>query len=188
MTATTSKISSGRDGELGILAQLRSPPTDADADNQYYVTIQVSDGTNEAKVQVTVVVTNIPLDTDEVPTVAGTAQVGETLTADTSLISFYSYSLGPWHFWLRSDGTTDTEIEGARGSSSYTLVAADEGHTIKVRVNFYNHDFVSLTSEPTAVVAADPNSPANSPATGVPTISGTAYVGNTLTADTSRHL
>ena len=160
-------------------------PTDADTDNQYRVTIQASDGTNEAKLQVTVVVTNIPLDTDEVPTVTGTAQVGETLTADTSLISFYSYSLGPWYFWLRSDGTTDTEIEGARGNSSYTLVAADEGYTIKVRVNFYNYDLVSLTSEPTAVVAANPNSLANSPATGAPIISGAAYVGNTLTADTS---
>ena len=85
-------------------------PTDADMDNQYYVTIQVSDGTNEAKLQVTVVVTNIPLDTDEVPTVAGTAQVGETLTADTSLISFFSHSLGRWYFWLRSDGTTDTKL------------------------------------------------------------------------------
>ena len=173
----------------GLVNWVSSPnyedPTDADTDNQYGVTIQASDGTNEAKLQVTVVVTNIPLDTDEVPTVTGTAQVGETLTADTSLISFYSHSLGPWYFWLRSDGTTDTEIEGARGNSSYTLVAADEGHTIKVRVNFYNHDFVSLTSEPTAVVAANPNSPANSPATGAPTIIGAAYVGNTLTADTS---
>ena len=161
-------------------------PTDADADNQYNVTIQVSDGTNEAKLQVTVVVTNVWLDADELPAVAGTAQVGQTLTADTSLISFFRYGLGPfYYFWLRSDGTTDTEIEGASGSSSYTLVAADEGHTIKVRVNFYDPYFVSLTSEPTAVVAANPNSPANSPATGAPTISGAAYVGNTLTADTS---
>ena len=160
-------------------------PTDADTDNQYRVTIQASDGTNEAKLQVTVVVINIPLDVDEVPTVAGTAQVGETLTADTSLISFDPHGLGPWYFWLRSDGTTDTEIEGARGNSSYMLVPADEGNTIKVRVNLYTYEFVSLTSEPTAVVAADPNSPANSPGTGAPTISGTAYVGNTLTADTS---
>ena len=39
----------------------------------------------------------------------------------------------------------------------------------------------SLTSEATAVVAARPNSPA----TGAPTISGTAQAGHTLTADTS---
>ena len=177
------KISSG-----GTVNWVSSPnyedPTDADKDNRYRVTIQASDGKNEAKLQVTVVVTNIPVDSDEVPTVTGTVQVGETLTADTSLISFYRYGMGPWYFWLRSDGTTDTEIEGAR-SSSYTPVPADEGYAIKVRVNFYTYEFVSLTSEPTAVVAANPNSPANSPATGAPTISGTAYVGNTLTADTS---
>ena len=178
------KISSG-----GTVNWVSSPnyedPADADKDNRYRMTIQASDGTNEAKLQVTVVVTNMPLDADEVPTVTGTAQVGETLTADTSLISFYPHGLGPWYFWLRSNGTTDTEIEGARGNSSYTLVAGDEGHTIKVRVNFHTNKFVSLTSEPTAVVAADPNSPDNSPATGAPIISGTAYVGNTLTADTS---
>ena len=175
----------------GILSFISPPnyedPTDTDTDNRYKVTIQASDGTNEAKLQVTVVVTNVWLDADELPTVAGTAQVGETLTADTSLISFDHDYVGPFYFWLRSDGTTDTEIEGASWSSSYTLVAADEGHTIKVRVNFYTEadKFVSLTSEPTAVVAANPNSPANSPATGAPTISGAAYVGNTLTADTS---
>ena len=178
------KISSG-----GTVNWVSSPnyedPTDADKDNRYRVTIQASDGTNEVKLQVTVVVINMPVDSDEVPTVTGTAQVGETLTADTSLISFSRYGPGPGYFWLRSEGTTDTEIEGARGNSTYPLVAADEGYTIKVRVNFSNNKFVSLTSEPTAVVAADPNSPANSPATGAPTISGTAYVGNTLTADTS---
>ena len=173
----------------GIVYWVSSPnyekPTDADTDNRYKVTIQASDGTNEAKLQVTVVVTNEPLDADELPTVAGTAQVGETLTADTSLITFDPYDLGRFYFWLRSDGTTDTEIEGAEGSSSYTLVAADEGHTIKVRVNFHSPWLVSLTSEPTAIVAAKPNASANSPATGAPTISGTAYVGSTLAADTS---
>ena len=39
----------------------------------------------------------------------------------------------------------------------------------------------TLTSEPTAVVAPKPNTTA----TGAPTISGTAQVGETLTADTS---
>ena len=99
------KISSG-----GTVNWVSSPnyedPADADKDNRYRMTIQASDGTNEAKLQVTVVVTNMPLDADEVPTVTGTAQVGETLTADTSLISFYPHGLGPWYFWLRSDGTT----------------------------------------------------------------------------------
>ena len=43
----------------------------------------------------------------------------------------------------------------------------------------------TLTSAATAAIAA---APANSPATGAPTISGTARVGRTLTAATRRDL
>ena len=118
------------------------------------------------------------------PTISGTVQVGETLTADTSGIAdadgltnvTYSYQ------WIESDGSADTDITGATGSS-YTLVDADEGQTIKVKVTFTDDagNGESLTSAATAVVAARPNTPA----TGAPTISGTAQVGETLTADTS---
>ena len=37
--------------------------------------------------------------------------------------------------WIRNDGTADTDITGAT-DSSYTLVDADEGRTIKVKVSF----------------------------------------------------
>ena len=114
------------------------------------------------------------------PTISGTPQVGETLTADTSGIAdedglenvSFSYQ------WLADD----TAIQGAT-DSTYTLIEADEGKTVRVRVSFTDdtgHE-ETLTSEPTAVVAPKPNSPA----TGAPTISGTAQVGETLTADTS---
>ena len=117
------------------------------------------------------------------PTINGTAQVGETLTADTSGIvdadglTNVSYS----YQWIRNDGTTDTDIQGAI-SSTYTLVSADEGKTIKVRVSFTDDAGYSetLTSGTTNAVAAR----ANSPATGLATISGTAQVGEVLTADT----
>ena len=57
------------------------------------------------------------------------------------------------------------------------------GKTIKVRVSFADdaNNQETLTSAATAAVAALPNSPA----TGAPTISGTALVDETLTADTS---
>ena len=162
-------------------------PTDADTDNLYRVTIQASDGTNASTLQIVVLVRNVWLDADEVPVISGTVRVGETLTADTSRIS-RPFSLGPWYWWIRSDGTTDTEIEGATGAS-YTLTDADAGKTVKVRVNFYvkhsvNFGFVSLTSEATAMVAALGAEP-NSLATGAPVIGGTAQVGETLTVDTS---
>ena len=118
------------------------------------------------------------------PAIAGTAQVGETLTADTSGIGdsdglanvSYSYQ------WIRNDGTTDTDITG-EADSTYTLVAEDEGKTIKVGVSFTDDaaNEESLTSAATGAVAAAPNSPA----TGAPSISGTAQVGETLTAGTS---
>ena len=77
--------------------------------------------------------------------------------------------------WLADDSA----ITDATGST-YTLVPADKGKTIKVRVNFTDDadNEETLTSAATAAVAASPNSPA----TGAPTISGTAQVGKTLTA------
>ena len=60
---------------------------------------------------------------------------------------------------------------------------ADEGKTIQVQVSFTDDadNNEMLTSAATAAVAARPNSPA----TGLPTISGTAQVDETLTVDTS---
>ena len=121
-----------------------------------------------------------------VPTISGTAQVGQTLTADTSGIDdedglnqvVFSYQ------WIRNDGNTDEDIAGATGSS-YTLTEDDEGKAITVIVSFIDdaHNEESLPSAPTDAVAAAPAQ--NTQATGAPTISGTAQVGETLTADTS---
>ena len=116
------------------------------------------------------------------PTISGTAQVGETLTANTSGVidadglSSVQYE----HQWLADD----TEIAGAT-NATYTLVAADEGKVIKVRVSFTDDadNEETLTSAATAAVAAEPTP--NSAATGAPTITGTAQVGETLTADAS---
>ena len=117
-------------------------------------------------------------------TITGSAQIGTTLTADTSDIAdidgldnvSYSYQ------WIKNDGTTDTGIHSATGST-YTLVPADEGQTIKVRVSFTDDAGYeeTLTSAATALVSTR----RNSPPTGSPTISGTAQVGQTLTANTS---
>ena len=55
--------------------------------------------------------------------------------------------------WISNDGTDDNDIDGAT-DSTYTLVDADEGKTIKVRVSFTdNAKFPeSLTSAATAAV------------------------------------
>ena len=89
------------------------------------------------------------------PAIEGTAQVGETLTASTSGIddedgmdnAVFSYQ------WLADDVAIDSATE-----SSYTLVAADEGKAIRVRVSFTDDEGnpESLTSAPTSAVAAAP--------------------------------
>ena len=118
------------------------------------------------------------------PTISGTAQVGQVLNASTSDISD-SDGLANAIFiyqWIAHDGTEDTDIQDATGST-YTLAAADEGKTIKVRVSFTDDrgSQETRTSDVTVAVAAIPNSAA----TGAPTISGTAQVGQVLNASTS---
>ena len=116
------------------------------------------------------------------PTITGTAQVGQTLTAGTTAIvdadglTSVSYT----YQWIRvATDNTETNISGAT-ASTYTLVAADLGTTVKVRVSFTDDasNAETLTSAATAAVSAA----ANTPATGAPTITGTAQVGQTLTA------
>ena len=118
------------------------------------------------------------------PTISGTAQVDETLTAETSDIADAD-GLASVEFryqWIRSDGGTDTDISGETGST-YVLSDDDEGKTVKVKVSFTDdaENEEILTSEATETVAPNPNSPA----TGLPAISGKAQVDETLTAETS---
>ena len=87
------------------------------------------------------------------PTIDGVAEVGQVLSAHVTGIdddnAAFSYQ------WLRSDGGDYTEIAGANGDT-YTLVAADQGKTIKVRVSFTDDEGnpESLTSDPTGEVEA----------------------------------
>ena len=123
------------------------------------------------------------------PTITGTVQVGEMLTAVTTGIAdadglvkaTYSYQ------WVANDGITDTDISGAT-DATYTLAADDAGRTIKVRVIVTDDlgNETTLTSTATDEVGfAVQQQTTNTPATGEPTIIGTAQVGEMLTADTS---
>ena len=91
------------------------------------------------------------------PTIGGVADVGQVLSADVAGIdddngldnAAFSYQ------WLRSDGDAYTNIQDAT-ESTYTLVADDEGRTIKVKVSFTDDEgnAESLTSDPTGEVEA----------------------------------
>ena len=94
------------------------------------------------------------------PTISGTATVGETLTAATSGITdadglvdvSYSYQ------WLRVDSMSN-ETEIGSDSSSYTLVDADAGNKIKVKVTFtddegFAEELTSAAYPATGTIAA----------------------------------
>ena len=119
------------------------------------------------------------------PTITGTAQVGQTLTAGTTAIMDADglTSVSYTYQWIRvATDNTETNISSAT-ASTYTLVAADQGTTVKVTVSFTDdaNNPETRTSAATATVSAAPNTPA----TGAPTITGTAQVGQTLTASTT---
>ena len=114
------------------------------------------------------------------PTISGAPLVGRTLNTHTSEIkdrdglsnATFKYQ------WLADDA----DISEAT-NATYTLADADEGKAIKVEVSFTDDagNGETLTSAATGAVDARPNSPA----TGAPTITGTAQVGEMLTAHTS---
>ena len=89
------------------------------------------------------------------PTIGGTAQVGESLTASTSDISDADGLANPsfTYQWLAAAA----DIDGAT-TSSYTLVAGDVGKAIKVRVSFTDDagNEESVTSAATAAVTQPP--------------------------------
>ena len=116
------------------------------------------------------------------PAIAGTARVGEALTASTAGVSDADGldNAEFAHQWLRGGA----DIPGATGAT-YAVVDADEGERLKVRVDFTDDagNAERLTSTATDAVEAAPR--ANTPAEGRPAIAGTARVGEALTASTA---
>ena len=95
------------------------------------------------------------------PTITGTAQVGETLTAVTTGITDADGLTSPTYTyqWIRVNGTA-ADIASAN-SSTYTLDDADLGKAIKVKVSFTDDasNAETRTSAATATVTATNNAP-----------------------------
>lgn len=115
------------------------------------------------------------------PTISGTAQIGQSLTAtsgswsgDTPMTFTYA--------WERCDttGASCAIISGATGNV-YTVASADGGHTLRVAVTATNASGTGTAESPQTSTVSTATAPQN---TAIPTITGTASVGSTLTATT----
>jgi hypothetical protein len=119
------------------------------------------------------------------PTLAGTPQEGQTLTASPGTYSgttpiTYSYQ------YRRCDktGGSCSDIGGSTTQTTYKLTSADVGNTVRVRVTASNSSgSTTATSVPSAVIQKASPAPAPPKNTSAPTLSGTPQEGQTLTAN-----
>jgi hypothetical protein len=114
-----------------------------------------------------------------IPTISGTAQVGQSLTAASGSWSGSPAITYAYQWQSSPDGSTWTNISGATGSV-YNIVAGDNSNYIRVSVTGTN-GFGNATAFSGA--SAQVTNPASTPPsnTSLPTISGTAQQGQTLT-------
>lgn len=155
----------------------------ADVGSTLRVVVTGTDTTGSAAAAspVTAVVTgNVPANT-VAPTITGTTRQGQTLTGTTgtwtgSTPITYAYA------WLRCDaaGGSCSAIGGAT-ASTYVLQAADVASTIRVRLTATNPAGSTQASSLQSAAIAPAAPPVN---TVLPTISGTARDGQTLTSTT----
>ena len=131
------------------------------------VTASNADGSATAASNATALVTaQVGPPNTQPPTIGGSTVVGETLTANNG--SWTGSGITFAYLWSRCDaaGAACVSIPTAT-QSTYTLVAADAGKTIRVRVTATNTTGSNaVTSAPTAVVTTA------SPSTGCPAGTG----------------
>ncbi len=144
------------------------------------VTAENAAGSKGATSAATAVITTGPPVNTALPVVSGTAEDGHTLSASTGSWAGtepFSYTY-QWEL-CNSAGESCANISGAT-SSTYLLGHGDVGDTLRVKVTASNSGgSASSTSAATGVVAAlAPSS------TSLPSISGTARDGQTLSAST----
>ncbi|WEO77971.1 carboxypeptidase regulatory-like domain-containing protein [Cryobacterium sp. SO2] len=128
--------------------------------------------TTVAKTSVATAAVTQSLTATPTPTITGTAKVGQTLTAKTGTWTPATVTLK--YQWLRAGKA----IAGAT-ASTYKLVTADAGATLTVTVTGSKAGYVTVakTSAATALITGGVLTAAP-----VPTVAGTAKVGQTLTA------
>jgi hypothetical protein len=115
-----------------------------------------------------------------VPTISGAPTEGSTLTASdgtwTNTPTSFMYK------WQQCDagGASCTNISGAT-TKTYVVTTGDVDHTLRVTVTAVNADGQTAASSKTTALVSSAKAPVN---TALPVISGTAQVGQELSAST----
>ena len=162
------------DGGTGALTFIAAPdyevPTDSDVNNTYQVIVEATDGTNTDSQTITVTVDNVNDNTTAVTTVVATDADGTTPT----------YSI--------AGGTDAARFAIDGGTGALTFIAAPD-YEVPTDSNTNNTYQVIVeatdgtnTDSQTITVTVDN---VNEAPSGIPSITGTATQGQTLTADTS---
>ena len=124
-----------------------SPPANEHNRSGVYAsfTFKVNDGRADSadEYDMTITVNSVNDAATGAPTISGTAQVGETLTAsNTGIVDPEGFGFVTSRQWIRVDanGASNPTNIGT-DSATYTLTASEVGKRVKVEVNFYDSDF-----------------------------------------------
>jgi hypothetical protein len=119
--------------------------------------------------------------TAPVPTITGTVKVGSTLTGVPGTWNpVVSSSDFGWAWSISSSATGPYELIGGATASTYVLLATDSGKFVKVTVTGKKSGYADTARTSVATASVALGTFATPPP---PTISGTAKVGETLTAN-----
>jgi len=118
------------------------------------------------------------------PSIAGSASVGQTLSAS---IGTWSGPTPSYSFqWQRCDASGNSCSAVGSGSASYALASGDAGSTLRISVTATNKNGSSVaTSSPTPVVGGAPGQTTTTSPTTTTTTTGTTATGTTTTGTTT---
>ena len=166
------RCSTANGSYTNITGATSSTYTIASGDATYYIKVTATGSSGYTGSVTSAYVGAVPTPITAIGTISGTAQVGRTLTAGTITPSGATVS----YQWMRcsTSGGTYSEIPGATGST-YVLASDDYTYYIKVSATGTGNYSGTVTSAYKGAVTSRALS-------SIGTISGTATVGQTLTA------
>ena len=177
------RCDSSGNGCASLGAPTSSPdytPTTNDVGHRLVVVVTAtnSSGFETVSSAASAIVTAPPSNTGAAPSISGTASVGDLLTASPGGWSGYPTPTFSYD-WKTCTASNVCSTVQSGSSANYTPASGDEGLTVEVVVTASNNvspDASATSAQTTAVTAAPTNNGAK------PSISGTASVGDQLTA------